>query len=263
MKGVVIFGIHHWGFSVRVPRTSAGGSSYIVPPITTILGALSRGYCTDYAVKNNVSCTKEFIDKFSSDLFWVTYGTEEHMLMPYSDLLREERVPYRQSKNRSLDHVSDWFGVSAFGKVYCESVNFSILLLLNKENSEFWSKLGWQIISLGTKESLVTITDVKVVDVEESSDEDIYTIYYIPAECLTNTEEFEVVNMPVKNVYELSSKPSIGAFSNFLVPRKTPFIGGKVKVKKSDVRGDICKVYKMADKYVITLKEGLGRWYSK
>ncbi|QGA53969.1 type I-A CRISPR-associated protein Cas5 [Sulfolobus sp. E5-1-F] len=262
-KGIVISGIHHWGFSIRVPRTSAGGDSYIVPPITTILGALSRGYCSDYAVRSNVSCTKEFIDKFSSELFWITYGAEDRTLIPYSDLLREERVPYRQSKNRDIKEMANWFGVSAFGKVYGASASFSIAVLLNKENVEFWSKLGWQIVSLGTKESLVTVTDVRVVDVVESNEEEFYTIYYTPEECLKNKEEFETVNMPVKNVYELSNRPNIGVFSNFLVPRKTPFIGGRVKVNRRNVNEEKCKVLKLlgSDKYVITLKEGLRKWY--
>ncbi len=263
MKGIIIHGIHHWGFSVRVPRASAGGDSYIVPPITTILGALSRGYCSDYAVKSNVSCTKEFIDKFSSDLFWVTYGVEDPMLIPYSDLLREERVPYRRSKYRDIKEVTNWFGVSAFGKVYGAGASFSIVLLLNKENVEFWSKLGWQIVSLGTKESLVTITDVKVVDVVESNEEEFYVMYYMPEECLKNKEGFETVNMPVKNVYELSNKPNIGVFSNFLVPRNAFLIGGKVKINRGIVNVEKCKVFRLlgSDKYVITFNEGLRKWY--
>lgn len=262
MKGIIISGIHHWGFSVRAPRTSAGGDSYIVPPITTILGALSRGYCVDYAVKNNVSCTENFINEHIKDLFWVTYGTEDPSLIPYSDLLREERVPYRQSKYRKIESSGDWFGVSAFGKVYGVNSTFKIALLLNTSDIEFWSKIGWQITSLGSKESLVSVTDVKVADVSEPEDEESSTIFYIPDECISNKEYFEVVNMPVKNVYTLSTKPVLGVFSKFLVPRsKFPLIGGKVNIRENSINKDICSVFKLLDYYVITFKEGLKRWY--
>jgi len=262
VKGILISGIHHWGFSIRVPRVSAGGESYIVPPITTILGALSRGYCVDYAVKDNVSCTQTFINKHIRDIFWVTYGTEEPSLMPYSDLLREERVPYKQQKYRTIEESSQWFGVSAFGKVYGANSVFKIAILLNTENVEFWSKLGWQITSLGSKESLVSITDVKVVDVSEANEEEFSTIFYAPDECISKKEEFEAISMPVKNVYTLSSKPTLGVFSKFLVPKgRPPLIGGKVKLRRNNVNKDTCIVLKILNNYVITFKEGLKRWY--
>lgn len=262
MKGILISGIHHWGFSVRVPRTSAGGDSYIVPPITTILGALSRGYCVDYAVKNNVSCTENFIKEYLHDLFWLTYGTEEPSLMPYSDLLREERVPYRQSKYRKIESSGEWFGVSAFGKVYGANAVFKILLILNTDNIGLWSKVGWQVTSLGSKESLVSITNVNVADVSEADEEEFSTIFYTPDECLRNKDNFEVVDMPVKNVYTLSSKPTLGTFSKFLVPKsKLILIGGKIRVRRVNVNKDICTVFKILDNYVVTFKEGLKKWY--
>lgn len=131
MKAILVSGLHHWGFSVRVAKASAGGLSYLVPPISTILGSLSRGYCTNYAVKANKSCTDEFIEAYKSSLFWVSYGTEEPLLVPYSDLMREERVPYRRSAYRKAEELVEWFGVSAFGKVYGALAKFNIAILVN------------------------------------------------------------------------------------------------------------------------------------
>ncbi|BAB64981.1 putative CRISPR-associated protein Cas5 [Sulfurisphaera tokodaii str. 7] len=258
MKGVLIYGLHHWGFSIRVPKASAGGKSFPYVPISTILGALSKSYCENYAVKNGTSCTKEFIDKYKGSLFWVAYGADESRLLPYSDIMREQRVSYKQKKYRSAEKLRDWFGVSAFGKTYGESVKFSIAVLL-KDKVEDFVKYSWQIISLGSKESLVTIEHVEVVDVEESEEEQFSTSFFIPQQCLIDTGDFELQELPVLSTYNLTKEPDEGVFDKFWVPIRGPLIGGEVKVKK-DAINEQCTVYRAGEKYVVTFKEGLTKW---
>lgn len=265
MKGILISGIHHWGFSIRSPKVSAGGSSYPYVPISTILGALSRGYCTNYAVKDGTSCTEEFINNYKDYIFWVAYGVNEPRLLHYSDLMREERIPYRQKKYRSLtrkekgeviDNTREWFGVSAFGKTYGESVAFTIALIVSGKEGEL-SKYSWGIVSLGSKESLVTVTDVRVVEATEGNVGEFYTSFFVPAICSEELEGFEKYQLPVVNNYKLSKEPVEGVFDDFWVPVYGPLVGGKAKV--SNVSGE-CVIFKLGDEYLVTPKEGLRRW---
>ncbi|BDC18760.1 type I-A CRISPR-associated protein Cas5a [Acidianus sp. HS-5] len=266
MKGILISGLHHWGFSVRVPKASAGGSSYPYVPISTILGALSRGYCSSYAVKDGTSCTEEFISNYKPYIFWVAYGTDEPRLLHYADILREQRVSYRQDKYRrrirkekdkEIDNMREWFGVSAFGRTYAEDVKFSIAVLV-KDKAEEVSKYAWQIVSLGSKESIVTVTDVKIVDAVNVETEEISTSFFIPRVCVGETEGMESYKLSVSNAYNLSKEPVGGIEDEFWIPSHGPLIGGNVKLKGKV--SEECTVFKLEDKYLITLKEGLWKW---
>ena len=276
MKGILITGIHHWGFSIRKPKTSAGGDSYIVPPVTTLLGALSRGYCEEkgYATINGKSCTEEFIEDFikkkcGCNFFWITYGIEEPVLVPYSDLLRENRAPYKREENR-LDMYG--VGVSAFGRVYGVNAKFSIVMVLDSSKDEMLKKLaewGWQIPHLGSKESLVSVLDVKILEVYKVKEDELptnfFTEYYLPAKCLkTKPTELKGIEIQLKNNYTLSPNPhelSSDQFMGFLVPKKPFAIGGIIKLKKKDIDSNQCEVLKFKvedkDKYIVALKEGI------
>lgn len=261
MKGILVEGIHHWGFSIRVPKASAGGSSYPYVPISTIIGALSRGYCTSYAVKDDTSCTYEFIQIYKNYIFWAAYGVEESRLIPYSDLLRQERVPYRRSSYRQPGQEKEWFGVSAFGKTYGEGVKFSIALIVTERVEEL-SKLAWQITALGTKESLVTITGVKAADaIEDSTSDTISTPFFIPSVCATDLDpsEFKEFELPVLNAYKLSKTPEEGVFDGFWIPVRGSLIGGYGTLTRDKISED-CKVYRLEDKYLIVPNEGLRKW---
>ncbi|ARM74580.1 type I-A CRISPR-associated protein Cas5a [Acidianus manzaensis] len=260
MKGIVVTGSYHWGFSIRIPKTSAGGASYPVPPISTLLGALSRGYC-DHAVSSKRSCTEEFINNVArKDLFWITLGLDEPLLMPYSDMMRESRIPYKQSKYKKLNEIGQWFGVSSFGKVYGPCSRFEIFLVV-KDNAELWTKLAWQIPSMGSKESIVSVYSVIVDDLKEVNEDKFETNAYFPSKCLTSRlEGLEELSMPVENNYELSSK-SVEAkrFIHALVPRNLGY-GGYVKINKNNINQE-CVIYKIKDYYIIMDRDGI--WSSK
>ena len=261
LKGILVEGIHHWGFSIRVPKTSAGGSSYPYVPISTILGALSRGYCTSYAVKDEISCTYEFVQFYKNYIFWVAYGVDEPRLIPYSDLMRQERVPYRKLNYRKPGQEKDWFGVSAFGKTYGEGVRFSIALIASERVEEL-SKLAWQVVALGSKESLVSIINVRNVDVvEDNASDTISTQFYIPAVCASGLDpsEFKEFELPVLNAYRLSETPAEGVFDSFWIPVRGPLIGGYGTLTRDKISED-CKVFRLEDKYLIAPREGLKRW---
>ncbi|AHC52233.1 CRISPR-associated protein Cas5 [Sulfolobus acidocaldarius SUSAZ] len=259
MYGILIVGKHHWGYSVRYPSASAGGESFPMPPVSTLIGALSRGYCNHAVNERNESCTKEFVDQLAKkDLFWITYGTEEPLMIRYSDLMREERVPYRQEKNRKLEEMQNWFGVSAFGKIYAPMTTFNVLLLL-RGKEELWRKLAWQVTSLGSKESLVSVLKVIEGEVEEmSAPDEINTNFYFPSKCVNSDEGVE---MPMTGIYKLSSKaPTSDEKPNvekFVIPKHGPLFGGFMKV--SNLYREECTVYKVNNSLVIVPKGGL-RW---
>ncbi|WP_256202630.1 type I-A CRISPR-associated protein Cas5a [Sulfuracidifex tepidarius] len=207
-----------------------------------------------------------------SYIFWVAYGADEPRLLHYADILREQRVSYRQDKYRKrtrkekdkeIDNLIEWFGVSAFGKTYAEDVRFSIAVLV-KDKAEQVSEYAWQIVSLGNKESIVTITDVKVVDAVDvgtegvSTDFEVYTNFFVPKVCIQDVEGMEPYKLSVSNAYNLSKEPVGGIEDEFWIPSHGPLIGGYVKLKGKV--SEECTVFKLGDKYLITVKEGLGKW---
>jgi len=259
MRVIVIDGIHHWGFSIRNPLASAASESYPVPPPTTIIGALGRVYCNEmgYAVKGGVSCTRDFIEnEVSRDVRWVTYSLVDGGSMLYADIVRELRITYRQSKYRDPQkefEPQESFGVAAFGKSYAANARFRIFLVLtNGANEDKWVKLGWQIVNLGSKESIVSVINVKVKDLVRELGTSIKTAAYFPRDCLSSDPSVlrglaEVIELPISNQYNLTNKPKLVFKTKaFIVPKIFVVYGGFIKLSKNDLSVD-CEVYSVND----------------
>ena len=249
VKALVIKGLHHWGFSIRVPLQSAAGKSYPVPPPSTIIGALAKPYCINevgYSTNNSLSCVVNFIRRkiLAKELKWVTYGLIKGAAVPYSDLGRELRSPYRQSGKRT---IKESFGVAAFGKTYSPSSVFVIIAVLDDQaNDEEWVKLGWQMTSLGSKESIVTIMNVSINNLEQSKGELRNVITYFPTSCvksISGLQGIENLELPILNNYKLVN--TIQALTQvmpymdyFLVPKQSLIYGGGIKINESLIKCD-------------------------
>ena len=253
VKALVIKGLHHWGFSIRVPLQSAAGKSYPVPPPSTIIGALAKPYCVNnigYSVNRDTSCTIDFIKHkiLTGEVKWITYGLIKGAAVPYSDISRELRSPYKQSSKRS---ISDAFGVAAFGKTYSPSSEFIIIIILGDSAVDSdWVKLSWQITSIGSKESLITITNVGINAVNESVSEFKRVVTYFPTLCIKSTQGLygiEEVELTIFNKYNLTSSlntltQALPYSELFIVPKQYLIYGGSIRISKSLIKCDVYNI---------------------
>ena len=124
-------GEFHWGFSVRLAGASAAARSYLVPPPTTLLGALARNLFTTEAlmIKGRVtSSTINLLRAVKVATFKYLEGKEFFSLpVPFIDIIRTSRIPYLRTTHRR--EKERWFGVSGFGRIYAPSSKFNVLYI--------------------------------------------------------------------------------------------------------------------------------------
>ena len=252
LRILAIRGVLHWGFSVRIPGASAGGATYPTIPPSTVLGALSRTWCAEkgYATRNARSCTEEFIDAVASKAI-EQRGNYPGVLLavetPYTtalDLMRQQRVTYRQSQHRKLEKKDEWFGVSAFGKAYAPAARFKIYLVLRGDAGEL-ARLAWTITSLGSKESTVSIEDVEERHAPETDQGALRA--YAPAPCLKARRGLTEVDLPTRNTYQLinrlrSPNGIVANTARYLLPITAGIHGVERRVTRRDVAED-CNLY--------------------
>ncbi len=198
LKGLVVDGIFSWGYSIRAAYTSAASQSYPLPPPTTLVGALAAAYARikklpEVSVRNNEIYSR--VADILSDVLWATIRIPKYAIM-HSDLSRLARAHYLRATHRR--DASKWFGVSSLGKVYSNSP-FRITYIVRQDTKLPLEVLGRCIISLGSKEGLVHIKDVRVVKAEVIKERhDIKTPYYTLRKLIIDYDEGTgtIVKMP-------------------------------------------------------------------
>lgn len=284
MLALSIKGFFHWGFSVRLPYTSAGGKSYQIPPPSTIVGALSKPYCREKGVTTlrssrgeYYSCTWDFLEKYGKHIREIAATVE--ISAPYEGLLRQFRAPYRQSKYRKITRVEpkkgkkgsseneteeservvvdnrrEWFGVSAFGFTF--SRNFTLVILLDEgKYAEDLRRYALQITAIGSKESVVTIENVEVKNKIKPITKAVKTRFYFPKECAKqyNPNDFELVQFvdiirlhTNQEFYTL--KDTFNSYNDLLTDYLVPKYGSKGEVEEVK---DGCLAYSIDGEGVI------------
>lgn len=165
----------HWGFSVSYPSTSKAKPSFYLPPPTTLIGALSygkyRGVDLIKVNKNATTPLSEFKVKYATariaDGYYGTY-TE--------DVIRNA-ILYFQRPERRLDVKYRW-GVIPTGRVYLPNGKLIVVYLTDELDRSELEKLSWSINRLGSKESLVSVEDVKVGEAKKVTNAKVKTKYY-------------------------------------------------------------------------------------
>ncbi len=227
---LLVRGHFHWGFSIRYPGTSAAAESYIVPPPTTLVGALARGLAevgilprTEvYYNGNNIVSTSEILTPCIKVSTFRYDNNSISLPLPYMDPVKLIRAPYqRESEDKSP------IGFCGFGKVYSPSVSFEILYIIDIELLRSLARLvtldinhvvlgAYSITMLGSKESLVSIDSVEVTDsvevIYKPPIKEIELSFYCPAG-IVEIEEFyrsyitiQPLPIPSKNWYTIYGK---------------------------------------------------------
>ncbi|NPA97220.1 MAG: type I-A CRISPR-associated protein Cas5 [Crenarchaeota archaeon] len=175
----------HWGFSVRPFPGSASQPSYLVPPLTTVFGALARAYswCFEKSFAEIrlesgrvVSATKKFIDAFGAPYVAIGLfsgeGEDEEAppLVRVSQIVRTFTGHYQAKVN--IDQwaqrrvLSEAFGPYSFGYTMCN--HGRMYLYIAPENGvEIPRCCLWSLTRLGSKESIVSVNRVDTLQCTE------------------------------------------------------------------------------------------------
>ncbi|MEM1554720.1 MAG: type I-A CRISPR-associated protein Cas5a [Thermoproteota archaeon] len=253
MKALLVEGLFHWGFSVRVVTESAGAISYHVPPPSTLMGALAYGLVINRAypevIVENEKTIKSSVAKLKDVVKWATFafvnGSSKISAVRYSDFIRSFRLPYQRGvRHEEPDY---WYGISASGKVYALGTGFKILYFLNTKSLEENGisdlelfKAAYSIIRLGAKEGIISITGVSISKKMSKVSPPINTDYYFPCRLgeIANTD-YERISLPIIKDAIWEFRPStpiyIHEHEEYYIPKRSigftinPFT---MKVKK-------------------------------
>lgn len=190
-----------WGFSIKIPTTSAAEMTLLCPPPSTLIGALARGLafvvedwseCTLNKETNTIeSSTVRILDFVVSAHFGFSTKTISY-LCPWSDIMHSYAVPYQQTHHRHKREM--WFGVHATGKVYATNLNANVVYVINEEKAKKILGVNWKnklrnagycIQVIGAKEGLVLVRNVEIKEAKTVDERKlIKTNYYLPLDAI-------------------------------------------------------------------------------
>ena len=195
-----------WGFSIRIPGTSAGGDTYLVPPPSTLIGAFVKGIssvlnlpeCCTMSSRRRISIgsiVAKFLKCFKLSAFKFNPSSEVRPIK-YADMIRVLRGPYL--RKTYAESITRRFGVSTIGRIYYPHGGFSIIYIIDddalkevlrdfkvtEDPLKIIIRAAFSIVSIGSKESIVSISDVKIGSVKCVSNSEVTTSYYFPSDAV-------------------------------------------------------------------------------
>lgn len=226
----------HWGFSIKKPTFSASEPCYKIPPPTTLIGALAKSLhyieeSSEILVLKNGYCssTAALLDY----CIWASLAIKDENIIPRfgppvsTDISRILLAPYVRAEHSGKPIYK--FAVQPHGKVYAPGFSLEIAYFSEKrEKAEKIFKLSWLLTSLGSKESIVSVNDVRILKVKIKDEMYSKTSFYFPAklgEVLSENFIVEELSLPSLEWYKIGVKDVFSLQENFIVPT------GSVNVK--------------------------------
>lgn len=221
-KALLVKANTHWGFSIREPGFTAASPSLPLPPPTTIVGALAASYA-------KLKELPEVINGRSTAAILLQKGYVAYALAGFingkttlqQDLTRILIIMYQ--KRKTPNH---WFAAHAIGKTYAIG-ELLMMYIVRNDIAESLSKAAWGITRVGTRESLITVKEVKVLDIEKLDKKIINTPFYVEESLVKpiswarplefwelNPDSFRVKSVPKRVVYYVPY--SAGIYGGFM-----------------------------------------------
>lgn len=191
-----------WGFSVRLPGTSASEPTLKLPPPTTLIGALAKGLAHTLNLpeviihKSYMVSTAEILNEVikSAHLTLLVGGGKSPLWSIISDVTRMQALQYLQPKYWNSEYIDTWFGVHSVGKVYIPSALAEIVYIIDKSKAvdilgEDWNsvllKSAFSMTAIGVKESIISIDDIEIAPIRCTQTQGYVTSrYYFPMEAV-------------------------------------------------------------------------------
>jgi CRISPR-associated protein Cas5a/b/c len=222
MLALMVEGVFHWGFSVRLVTESAGAQYYPYPPPSTLIGALAYGVSV---VKELPECVVTTAGGGGAGILstaaqvhravrWAAFAFSDEfsvghaVAVGYSDFIRAFRLPYQRGTRHTWDQSDMWYGVNAHGRVYACGAGFKAIYLADEKGLE---ELGlgehdllgaaYSIVRVGVRESLVSVVSAEVtrdVGIRKAGEVKgpLEIEYYFPARLAEDVEHAELVHLP-------------------------------------------------------------------
>lgn len=189
-----------WGFSVKSPFVSAAQLSILLPPPSTLIGSLAYGLaktlklpeCELISGGRIASRTRHVVQFIRSAHFGLDkefYGTYP---IQWTDISRTLALPFLQRPYRKPREKCSWFGIHGFGKVLMPNAHARLAFVVDsnvakKKLGEKWQQIlkmaASSIISIGSKEGLVSVKSVKIKEAKIELSR-AKTSYYFPRESI-------------------------------------------------------------------------------
>ncbi|RLE64303.1 MAG: hypothetical protein DRJ38_05810 [Thermoprotei archaeon] len=192
----------HWGYSVKHPFFSASQPSFRFPPPTTLIGALVFAIASR---RNGVEILAESDGLYSytagllNDVPWATcrvLNIDPRLLIETRDLSRVLIAPYVRSDNVYPGSQYLW-AVQTHGKVYAPILTLDVVYMVKGSSVKDIARYAWGITRAGTKESIVSVRSVELLDINTIVDNIVETNYGFPRSLAE----------PVKGVYTETRLP--------------------------------------------------------
>jgi len=232
MKALLVEGVFHWGFSVRIITESAGAQYYPLPPPSTLIGALAYGVnallahpeCEAQKRKNLYSGAR----RLRRAVKWAAFALSDELsvggkaaAIGYSDFIRSFRLIYQRGVRHQLEQKRMWYGISAHGKVYACGAGFKVLYLIDERGLEELGvsedvlvRSALSIVRIGAREGLVSIFRARLTDSVKPVNAPTVTEYYFPSRLaeIGNPEEVMSIMLPVMSdrLWEFRPRKPLG-----------------------------------------------------
>lgn len=246
MMALLVKGVFHWGFSVRLITESAAAQWYPVPPPSTLIGALAYGVslakglpeCEIRGVEHGSASSRggkkrqepgEVILSGAARLLnvvrWATFAFSDELsvggrsaAVGCSDFIRAFRLIYRRKERHEWEDKDMWFGIGAHGKVYACGTGFKALYIIDEVqaerkglSAEDLCKAAFSIVRFGAKEGLVSVRDVELTDsievLKPNEVDELSVEYYFPRELAEAYSGAEIVALPKLRVDLMEFRP--------------------------------------------------------
>ncbi|MEM0083865.1 MAG: type I-A CRISPR-associated protein Cas5a [Candidatus Methanomethylicia archaeon] len=183
MKGFLFDVEFNWGFQARIAGMSKTSPSYIFPPPTSILGALSEAYARRKGLSESKSV--ETMNRLSTKLLALSYKSLNAIPITFQDINKiiairiAAGVEYPSAKN-----VYGSFDAPARGKTFLSSIDGRTptirIMLVFKDDIDITSEDLWKIKRIGSKESMTSTVNVIEENPKIVREPPIITQYLFP-----------------------------------------------------------------------------------
>ncbi len=215
MKGFLADVEFIWGFQSGIVGMSKSTPSFLLPPPSTVLGAIAEAYARRKGLSEGRSPTT--ICYLAKDLLVLTYKPLNAVPLSYQDL--NKVIAVRVSGGTKYPSVQDPYGsfdAPARGKTILSTIDEKPptlrIFAVFKISADVTADDLWRIRRIGTKESLVSVVDVIEEKPDVLRDKVVETDYLLPLtpeieQSLSDKSEFlQLEFVPTYNL--VSCEPS-------------------------------------------------------
>ncbi len=200
---------YHWGFWIRSPGTSKYQSATPLPPPTTLIGALAyplvkKGVLkldgqqikgeTIKLEKNSILSPAMVIEKYVV----CASAYLDNIAIIWEDLSKYNTILFHETTKSEEDEILAGgrrytmkfrTGAIPVGKVFYPSGVLTAAFLIDDSMSKVVDgnfenelvKAAWEMTRIGSRESIISVIDVKLSEATPTKDRKLKTRYYFPA----------------------------------------------------------------------------------